>query len=197
MVRDVKPEGKDQPLTGVVTDREVYRRGCFEFLSDSADRTEHFAGTIGDFLRRGYSPDAEPWVFALIGELGAGKTCFTRGLAAGLHCRETPMSPTFTLIREYPGEVPVQHVDLCRLEGPLRNDDALLFEEVLRSPGVVAVEWADRYVEGLPLDAVFVRFQWVGENIRRIAIEVTLYRHLPLIREIRERYETSEAEIRC
>jgi len=84
----------------------------------------------------------------LAGELGAGKTTFVRGLARGLGVTVTVQSPTFTLVRVYPGRVQLAHVDLYRLEASPELDDLGLFE--LLEEGVVAVEWGDRLELGDP-----------------------------------------------
>ena len=107
-------------------------------------------------------------VVLLYGELGAGKTAFVRGLARGLGASESEVSsPTFTLIQEYTGRVPLYHVDLYRLE-PKEVED-LGLEELVSGDGIVAIEWAERWL-GRPDDAVEVRMEHAGEDERRIAV---------------------------
>src|SRR5438045_246276 len=102
--------------------------------------SEQDTEAAGEALGRRLSPGA---VVLLSGPLGAGKTAFARGLAAGLGCAlDGVSSPTFTIIQEYPGAVPLQHVDLYRLS-PLEVDDLLL--EDLMENAVMAVEWPDRW----------------------------------------------------
>jgi tRNA threonylcarbamoyladenosine biosynthesis protein TsaE len=119
-----------------------------------------------------------PTVFALTGDLGCGKTVFVQGLARGL---EVPpgtyvTSPSFTLINEYPGRLPLYHVDLYRLDDPVDTDD-LGLTDVLAGEGVAAVEWADK----LPADALGerleVHFQTAGGDGRRI--RMTAYGQAP------------------
>lgn len=91
-------------------------------------------------------------VVALVGELGAGKTCFVQGLAEALGVTEPVTSPTFTLIQEYRGRLPLAHVDLYRLNDP----EELLqlgLDEYLEGPGITVLEWADRAPGLLPAHA--------------------------------------------
>ncbi len=101
------------------------------------------------------------------GPLGAGKTAFARGLAAGLGCDLAGVSsPTFTIIQEYPGPVRLQHVDLYRLS-PAEVDDLLL--EDLMDDSVMAVEWPDRWLRA-PANAIRVQIVPIGDNERRLTI---------------------------
>jgi tRNA threonylcarbamoyladenosine biosynthesis protein TsaE len=108
------------------------------------------------------------WVL-LFGDLGAGKTAFVRGMAAGLGVDPGDVSsPTFTLVQEYRGRLPFYHVDLYRVEG-LEVDD-LGLEELGASGGVVAVEWAERI--GRPVeDAIRVRIADLGGDRRELRID--------------------------
>lgn len=107
-------------------------------------------------------------VVLLFGDLGAGKTAFVRGLAEGLGADPGDVSsPTFTLIQEYPGRVPVFHVDLYRVS-PAEADD-LGLEQLGDGEGVVAIEWGERLPR--PVDgAVEVRIEHLGDDTRRITI---------------------------
>lgn len=107
-------------------------------------------------------------VVLLYGDLGAGKTAFVRGLARGLGApAEDVSSPTFTLVQEYHGRVTLFHVDLYRVEP--REVDDLGLDELVLGDGIVAIEWADRWL-GRPDDVWEVRIEDAGEDLRRIAI---------------------------
>ena len=111
-----------------------------------------------------------PGSFVLLhGDLGAGKTAFVRGLAAGLGAEPTEVSsPTFVLIQHYRGRLPLTHVDLYRLDsGPAVDDLGL---EELASEGVVAIEWAERLPRPLA-GSVTVKIEDLGGDQRRITIE--------------------------
>lgn len=130
-------------------------------LSRSDAETE----AIGAALAARLGPGAR---VLLYGELGAGKTAFVRGLAAGLGVDPDEVSsPTFTLVQEYRGRLPLYHVDLYRL-APGEVDDLGL--DALAADGVLAIEWAER----MPRDdagAIEVRLEHAGEEARRIRID--------------------------
>lgn len=108
-------------------------------------------------------------VVLIYGELGAGKTAFTRGLAQGLGVNADEVSsPTFTLVQEYRGRLPLYHVDLYRLDE--REVDDLGLEELVLGDGVVVIEWAERW-RGRPDDVIEVRLEDVGEERRRIVVK--------------------------
>lgn len=118
------------------------------YLSHSAEETE----SIGQELARRLAPGS---VVASRGGLGMGKTAFTRGLARGLGCRGRVTSPTFTIVNEYSGAVPLFHFDVYRLE----DEDALYdigWDDYLDRGGVCAVEWSENVSSALPEDTVFV-----------------------------------------
>ena len=106
---------------------------------------------------------------ALSGELGAGKTCFIQGLARGLGVERSPTSPTFVLINQYAGRVPVYHVDAYRTESLTERLD-LGLEELFGGPGVTVVEWADKLMPLLPADTMHVHIAGVGDEPREITI---------------------------
>jgi tRNA threonylcarbamoyladenosine biosynthesis protein TsaE len=109
-------------------------------------------------------------IVALHGDLGAGKTCFIRGLARGLGVTRTVHSPTFTLINEYPGRLTLYHMDLYRIRNA---DEALDFglDDYLFGNGVCAIEWAERIARLLPPETIRVTLAMGGtEDERHIEI---------------------------
>jgi tRNA threonylcarbamoyladenosine biosynthesis protein TsaE len=108
-------------------------------------------------------------VVALTGELGAGKTCFVQGVVRGLGVMTGATSPTFVLVNEYRGRLPVHHVDLYRTQSLAELLD-LGLEELLDSHGVTLIEWADRCEPLLPARTIRVHIDGVGDEPRRITI---------------------------
>lgn len=107
-------------------------------------------------------------VVALHGELGAGKTCLTQGIAAGLGVREVVTSPTFTLIREYRGKkLPLNHIDLYRLDSPAQAV-AIGIEDYLHSDGVTVVEWAEKIRALLPAHTIQIEIKHWKNGTRQI-----------------------------
>lgn len=110
-------------------------------------------------------------ILALDGELGAGKTCFVRGVALALGIETTITSPTFTLINEYSGTRPLYHVDLYRV-GNIEDLTTIGIEELLETSGVLAIEWAERGQSILPPDTIHVKMTTL-DNPQHRQIRVT------------------------
>jgi tRNA threonylcarbamoyladenosine biosynthesis protein TsaE len=133
-----------------------------EITSARPEETED----AGERLGRTLEPGA---VVALTGELGAGKTCFIQGLVRGLGVTGRATSPTFVLINQYPGRVPVYHVDAYRTESLTELMDLGLLE-LLGGGGVTVIEWADKLESLLPPEAIHVHIDGVGDEPRAITI---------------------------
>lgn len=107
-------------------------------------------------------------VICLIGELGSGKTVFTKGFAGALGVEENITSPTFNIIKEYfSGDVPLYHMDVYRLEG---DTSELGLEEYMKKPGVIIIEWADMIASELPEERLEIKFRITGEEKRSLTI---------------------------
>src|ERR671918_3199262 len=128
----------------------------------SPEETEALGARLAERLRPGD-------VVALTGELGAGKTCFTQGLARGLGVSGRAVSPTFVLINEYRGRLPVHHVDAYRTSSLTELLD-LGLDELFSGDGVTVVEWADKLTPLLPARTIRVHIDGVGDEPRRISI---------------------------
>jgi tRNA threonylcarbamoyladenosine biosynthesis protein TsaE len=126
-------------------------------------------------------------LLGLIGELGAGKTCFIKGLAHGLSLREEDiLSPSFTMIQEHRGRVPLYHIDLYRLERATLDDLGL--REYLFSEGIAAVEWFERLHEAEEIDYLAVRINYEGANSRRIEFAASGARHAAIVARLKQRF---------
>ena len=120
-----------------------------EFITNSPEETEK----IGERLAQKLAPGT---VLAYRGDLGAGKTAFTRGLARGLGYREPVTSPTYTIVNEYlGGRLPLFHFDMYRLNGSEDLFD-IGWEDYLSRGGVCAVEWSEQVADALPEGTVYV-----------------------------------------
>lgn len=108
-------------------------------------------------------------VVAITGQLGAGKTAFTRGVVEGLGIESIVSSPTFTIVNEYHGEFPLFHFDMYRLE----NEDELYdigWHDYLSSCGICVIEWGDRVSKALPGSTIFVTIEVISETERLISV---------------------------
>ena len=134
-----------------------------QYITNSPAETEAVGAALGKMIEPGT-------VIAYRGDLGAGKTAFTRGLAKGLGCTEIVTSPTYTIVNEYlGGRIPLFHFDMYRL----RSSDDLFdvgWEDYLERGGVCAVEWSEN-VEDAMEDAVYITIEKLGEDSRRITLE--------------------------
>lgn len=136
----------------------------------TSDQTESLGRRLGQLLRSGD-------VIALSGDLGAGKTVLTRGIAQGAGAAGYFASPTFTLVREYPGPIPISHVDLYRLDAPREIEDIGL-DEILERAGVVVIEWAEKIRHMLPAGYLWVELRFTNrEDEREIAFVPQGSRH--------------------
>ncbi len=106
-------------------------------------------------------------IICLNGELGSGKTMFVKGIANALGIEETITSPTFNIIKEYDGELPLYHLDVYRLDG---NTSGVGIEEYFTKGGVVVIEWAEMIESILPPERLDIQFKVAGENKRVLII---------------------------
>ena len=129
-------------------------------VSHSPEETWDVARTLLPTLHPGS-------VLALHGDLGAGKTCFVQGLARALGVERAVNSPTFTLINEYPGPLPLYHIDLYRIAGAAEAL-ALGLDDYLHNNGITAIEWAERAAVVLPRHTIHILFETGDDPEERI-----------------------------
>jgi len=133
-------------------------------ITNSEDETIREGEKLGRMLKPGE-------VVALCGNLGAGKTAFTRGLATGLGIKANVTSPTFTIVNEYPGDIPLFHFDMYRLESESELFD-IGWDDYHDRGGVCVVEWSEKVPGAFPPDRFVVSLENLGGDSRLIDISV-------------------------
>ena len=134
-----------------------------EIVTNSEEETLQWAEELGKRSKMGN-------VYALHGELGAGKTIIAKGIAKGLGIEDDITSPSFILLEIYPNKLPLYHFDLYRID----NDDefdGLCFEEYWRGDGISVIEWAEKAGSRLPESSITIKIEWLDSDKRRIVIE--------------------------
>lgn len=155
-------------------------------ISHAPHETERIGRELGALLSKGA-------FIALFGDLGGGKTCFTRGLVAGVAPQSVHLvaSPTFAIMNEYPGPVPVYHFDFYRL-GSSREIVELGFDDFFQGDGICVAEWSERLEEILPPDALRIYFHNGGEELRTITLSAGGERSRNLIGNLGKRLNAEE-----
>jgi tRNA threonylcarbamoyladenosine biosynthesis protein TsaE len=146
----------------------------YEVISTKLEDTQLFSKRLASFLQPGD-------VITLEGDLGAGKTAFTKGLAVGLGIQRNVNSPTFTIMKEYQGNMPLYHMDVYRLEDSYED---LGFEEYFNGNGVTVVEWAHLIEEQLPVERLNIFIHHPGNDSRKIVVKPVGERYEQLCKEI-------------
>ncbi|MEH6904761.1 tRNA (adenosine(37)-N6)-threonylcarbamoyltransferase complex ATPase subunit type 1 TsaE [Neobacillus drentensis] len=146
----------------------------FERITTNSEETSQFAAKLAGRLQPGD-------ILALEGDLGAGKTTFTKGLAKGLEIKRTVNSPTFTIIKEYKGKLPLYHMDVYRMGDAFED---LGFDEYFEGEGVTVVEWAHLIEEQLPLERLTIFLYREEGDTRRMVFVPQGKRYEQLCKEI-------------
>lgn len=141
-----------------------------EIITNSESETMEVGKTIGKNLK---SMD----IISLNGDLGAGKTHFTKGIADGLCINDYITSPTFTIVNEYEGRIPLYHFDVYRI-GDIEEMYEIGFEEYLYKGGVCIIEWGDIVKEMLPTETININIKVLDENKRKIIIDTDRFNSL-------------------
>jgi len=149
-----------------------------DITSTSAGRTRSIGKRIGGFASAGE-------VILLVGALGTGKTCLTQGIALGLGIKDYVVSPSFVLLREYNGRLPLYHIDLYRLESieeivSLGLDDYLYY-----SRGISVIEWADKGWSVLPTEHMRIDMDYIDTNRRKLTFSPEGQRYSEMLNRLR------------
>ncbi|OGO77277.1 MAG: tRNA (adenosine(37)-N6)-threonylcarbamoyltransferase complex ATPase subunit type 1 TsaE [Clostridiales bacterium GWB2_37_7] len=153
-------------------------------ISKSAEQTYKLGEKLGKNLQQGD-------IICLTGDLGAGKTAFTKGIGAGLDVKEFITSPTYTIINEYNGSIPLFHFDVYRLEG-VEEMYELGYEEYFFGDGAVVIEWADIVKDIIPQERLWVTILRSNEeDSREIIFDASGERYQNIVEELMQYADTS------
>jgi len=157
----------------------------FNVITSGPEETWQIGQLLGELLDAGDT-------VCLYGDLGAGKTNFTFGIAQGLDVQEQYItSPTFTFVNEYQGRVPLYHIDLYRLKDPDELEN-IGFEEYIESDGVTVIEWAERAEDELPVEGLSVYLAYVDEHSREIGFIAEGERYEKLVEELKQELDRTK-----
>ncbi|MSQ14630.1 MAG: tRNA (adenosine(37)-N6)-threonylcarbamoyltransferase complex ATPase subunit type 1 TsaE [Dehalococcoidia bacterium] len=148
----------------------------FEITTESPEETGSLGELIGSLVEPGD-------VLLLVGSLGSGKTRLTQGIGEGMGIDDSIASPTFVIVMEHRGTLPLYHVDLYRLEETAAVLD-LGLDDYFYGDGVTVVEWADRAMPAMPPEHLLVRMSYIDEDHREMVFHPEGERYLELTRDI-------------
>lgn len=160
----------------------------FSIITPAVEQTEEAGRIIGALLRPGD-------LVCLYGDLGAGKTHLSFGIAQGLEVADRYItSPTFTFVNEYQGRIPFYHIDLYRLKDP-GELEGIGFGEYIDPDGATVIEWAERAEEELPEARLNIYLSDVSENSREIGFFAEGERYVKLLDELKQRFGERSMEV--
>lgn len=150
----------------------------YELKSYSDTESQDIARRLAILLKSG-------GVITLEGQLGAGKTTFTKGIAQGLGIQEMITSPTFTIVKEYEGKIPLYHMDAYRLE---HSEEDIGFYEYFDGTSLAVIEWAEFIEDFLPSERLNIKINYIDENARLIQFEPSDQYYEKMIKELMSEY---------
>ncbi len=153
-----------------------------QLVSHSPEQTQRLGTHLGKLSQTGD-------VYLLAGNLGSGKTCLTQGIAWGLGVKEYAFSPSFVIVREYHGRLPLYHIDLYRLDRTEEIVD-LALEEYFYGNGVSVVEWAEKGIDLLPRENLLIKLNYISTTDRSLTIEAKGERYTQLLESLKEELKT-------
>jgi tRNA threonylcarbamoyladenosine biosynthesis protein TsaE len=157
--------------------------GSLKLNSQSPEQTQLLGSYLGELAQKAD-------VFLLVGELGTGKTCLVQGIAHGLAIKEYAFSPTFVILREYHGRLPLYHIDFYRLDHVEEIAD-LGLEEYFYGDGVCVVEWAEKGLQVVPRDNLLITLHYIPayHTGRSICLKPQGKRYYELIEQLKKEKE--------
>ena len=150
---------------------------CLELTSHSPEKTQEFGVSLGEVALPGD-------IFLLVGGLGAGKTCLTQGIAWGLGIKEYAVSPSFVLVRELYGRLPLYHIDLYRLDR-IEEILELGLDEYLYGSGVCVVEWAEKGLAMLPAEHLLIQISYLSDTERSFQVKPSGQRYREILEQLK------------
>jgi len=148
-----------------------------ELTSHSPEQTQRLGIRIGELALPGD-------ILLLVGTLGAGKTCLTQGIAWGLGIEEYALSPSFVIIRELHGRLPLYHIDLYRLDH-IEEIAELGLDDYLYGSGVCVVEWAEKGLSALPAEHLLIQISYLSDSERSFQFKPSGKRYLEILKQLK------------
>jgi len=149
-----------------------------ELITRSPEQTQEFGARLGELAQPGDT-------ILLVGGLGAGKTCLTQGIAWGLNIKEYAASPSFVVVRELYGRLPLYHIDFYRLDN-LEEIAELGLDDYLYGNGVCVVEWAEKGLSLLPLEHLLIEMSYVSDAERSLKLKPGGKRYRNLVAQLKQ-----------
>lgn len=148
-----------------------------ELISHKPSETRRFGASIGKLAMPGD-------ILLLVGKLGTGKTCLTQGIARGLGIEEYIPSPSFVLIRQFYGRLPLYHIDLYRLDLPQEIAD-LGLDDYLYGKGICVIEWAEKGLSLMPPEYMLIKIDYLGDTERSLKLETYGKRYMEMLDKLK------------
>ena len=148
-----------------------------DLISHSPEQTQRIGARIGELALPGD-------IFLLVGRLGTGKTCLTQGIAWGLNIKEHALSPSFVIMRELYGRLPLYHIDLFRLDH-VEEIEELGLDDYLYGKGVCVVEWAEKGLSVLPTEHLLIQIDYLSDTERSFRLKPRGKRYLELLTQLK------------
>jgi tRNA threonylcarbamoyladenosine biosynthesis protein TsaE len=149
----------------------------FNLVSHSPEETQKIGAHIGEVALAGD-------IFLLVGRLGTGKTCLTQGIAHGLDIKEYALSPSFVIVRELYGRLPLYHIDLFRLDH-IEEIEELGLDDYLYGKGVCVVEWAEKGLSVLPTEYLLIQIDFLSDTERSFRLKPRGKRYLEILDQLK------------
>ena len=168
--------------------KQAQSTNLLKLTSHSPEQTQRLGVTIGELALPGD-------IFLLVGRLGAGKTCLTQGIAWGLGIKEYAVSPSFTIVRELYGRLPLYHIDLYRLDH-IEEIAELGLDDYLYGDGICVVEWAEKGLSVLPEEHLLIQISYLSDNERSFQFKPRGKRYLDLLAKLKASVNSKKG-LRC